>query len=170
MALRGQQAAERIAQGGLARMAHMQGAGRVGRDELEQHAPVRRGLGTEAHAGAQHLTDHGLLGGGLEAQIHKAGPSDFDRVNPLLHGGLRLQRRHQLGGQLTRVLFQRLGQLHGGRDGQITMAGLLGSLEGGRGGVLGGDADESSAQGIEQSLGGMNHAGDSRRPPEAAQP
>jgi hypothetical protein len=87
-------------------MAHVQRAGGVGRDELHHHLAAVGGLAAEACAGGQHLGHHGLLGGGLQAQVDEAGAGDLQRLHPALHGGLGLQRSTRAG-HLARVLLQR---------------------------------------------------------------
>jgi hypothetical protein len=83
-ALRGEQVADGVAQSGLAAMAHVQRAGRVGRDELDQHAFVARRLEAEARARLQHRAHDLLLGRRLEPDIDEAGAGDVDVRNPAL--------------------------------------------------------------------------------------
>ena len=51
---------------------------------------------------------------------------DVDRVHPLLERRGRQQGTAQGLGQLARVLFERLGQLHGGCTGKVAVAATLG--------------------------------------------
>jgi len=69
-ALGGEQVGQRIAERCLARVAHVQRAGRIGRDELHHDAPAGvRGRGAEAVALVQHLAHHRLLGAGGQPQV-----------------------------------------------------------------------------------------------------
>jgi len=146
LALRGEEVAQGIAQRALAAMADVQRAGGVGRDELDQHLAVGQGLAAELLALDQHLGHDGLLGLGLEAQVDEAGAGDLKAGHPLLDGGLLLQGVDQGLGKFTRVLLEGLGQLHGGRAGQVAVGGLLGGLEDGNVAAVG----DGDAQGIFQ--------------------
>ena len=63
------QVAQRITQSRLSAMAHMQGAGGVGRDKFHQQALAARGLLTKGVGCLQDLAHHLLLGLGLQAQV-----------------------------------------------------------------------------------------------------
>jgi hypothetical protein len=139
-------------------VAHVQRAGRVGGDELHQHAlgarrPAAKGVGI-----AQHLGHHRLLRSRLQAQIDEAGPGDLHVLHPALHCGLLAQLRNQRLRQLARVLLQRTRQRHGGRDGQIAVGGNLGRLEGtGEPGARS-HLCEHCLQCLQQLLLGLDHA------------
>ena len=111
-------------------MAHVQRAGRVGRDEFDQHALAVAGLVTKALARAQHLTHHFLLGSGLEADVQEAGACDFNRIHPALVGGGGLQRGLELFAQGAGVELEGLGQLHGSRAGKVAVGGDLRGFKG----------------------------------------
>jgi hypothetical protein len=75
-ALRGEQVGERIAERGLPRVAQVQRAGRVGRDELDHPLLVRvLALRAEALPFAQDLAHHLLLGAGAMRRLMKPGPA-----------------------------------------------------------------------------------------------
>ncbi len=84
-----------------------------------------------ARALAQHLAHHLLLGGGLQADVQKAGAGQLDRRHPALKGRRGLQRLLKLLAQRARVGLERLGQLHGGGAGEVAMRGLTGRFKGG---------------------------------------
>mmetsp|Transcript_20389 Transcript_20389/g.78156 ORF Transcript_20389/g.78156 Transcript_20389/m.78156 type:complete len:636 (-) Transcript_20389:435-2342(-) len=152
-----EQRAQRIAERRLARMAHMQRAGGVGRHELHHHMLAGRRALAEMGAGGQHLGHHRLLGGRLEADVDEARAGDLERLHPLLDRRLGLQRGDQPRGQFTRVGLERLGQLHRGRAGEIAMGGLLGGFKGCRGVRARGDGLQRVGECGEQRLLGLDH-------------
>ena len=126
-ALAGVELANRVAQGSLTAVAHVQRAGRVGRDKFDQHLLVcRNRLDAVALPGGQHLAHGLLLGFGLEPEVDEAGAGDLDRINPALVRRQGHQRGLQTFSELARVELERLGQLHGGRGGKVAMGGDLG--------------------------------------------
>ena len=130
LALGLEQVAQGITQRALTAVTHVQRAGGVGRDELDQHVAAVGGLPAELVAFSQHIGDDGLLSLGLEAQVDETGASDLDgELHPLLDSRLSFQRNDQGGGQLAGVLFEGLGQLHGRGHGQVAVGSLLGGLE-----------------------------------------
>ena len=129
MALGAEQRANRIAKRRLAGMAHMQWPRGVGRHKFDEHTATALGLLAKAHALGQHLGNHRLPRGILQAQVHEARAGNLNRLDPLLHSRLCIEQVNQLRGQFTGVLFECARQLHGHRDSQVAMAGLLGRLK-----------------------------------------
>ena len=124
-ALRFEQATHRVTERSLAAMANVQRAGRVGRDELNQHA--RRMVmapAAERSAGGEHLGDHRLLRRRRQRQIDEARPGDIDALDPTLNRRLALQGLDQRGSQLARIALVRLGELHRRGACEIAMGGL----------------------------------------------
>jgi hypothetical protein len=151
-ALRGEQVADRVAQSGLAPVADVQRAGRVGRDELDQHAFVARRLEAEARPRLQHRAHDLLLGRRLEPDVDEAGAGDVDVRNPALVSRQGQQGGTQSFGQLARVEPERLGQLHRGGAGEVAVGGHLGRLEGSLGASAGGELFQRVGQRREQFL------------------
>jgi hypothetical protein len=160
----GQQIANRVAQGGLAAMAHVQRASGVGRDEFDQHLVGLGGLLAKTFGRLQHFVNDGLLGRVFEADVDEARTGDFDGIDPALESGCRQQGNAQGFRQLSRVLFQGLGQLHGGCASQIAMGGDFGGFEDGTRTCAGLEFFELSGQGREQMLFGRKHGGILRGP------
>ena len=82
--------AERVANGSPTTMAHMQGAGGVGRDELDLRAQ------TIAHvdlapvvASLDNLAEDLVVGRGVEIEVDEAGASDLDLCNRAVLGQVR---------------------------------------------------------------------------------
>jgi hypothetical protein len=138
-------------------MAQVQRAGGVGRDEFAHQLAAMCRAQAELGAVGQHLGHHGLPRGRLQPQVDEAGAGDLQRVHPLRHRGLRLQRGHQGGGQFARVALLRLGQGHGRGDGEIAMRGLLGGFEGRAVGRTGRHLGHGVGKGGEQGLLGLDH-------------
>jgi hypothetical protein len=130
VALRHEQRGQRVAQRRLAAVAYVQRAGRVGRDEFDDDFLAGAGAGA-AVGGAlrQHGLDHGLLGGGADAQVDEARAGDFGRFDQALAGRVGQQRIDQPGGQFARVHFQLLGQLHGDVAGDVAVRRVAWSLQ-----------------------------------------
>jgi len=133
-------------------MAHVQRAGRVGRDELDQHLLAGGRLLAEGVAGGQHFAHDLLLGGGLEADVEKAGAGDLDGFDPLAESGGGEQRGAQLLGQFAGLAAQRFGELHGGGAGEIAMRCHLGRFERGFGAGAGREGFERVRERREQLL------------------
>jgi hypothetical protein len=72
-ALGGEQVADGVAHGGLAAMAHVQRAGGVGGDELDQHLLAARGWQPNFAAPAPRTTS--CLAAGLRRMFRKPGPA-----------------------------------------------------------------------------------------------
>src|SRR5690606_18125568 len=73
------EAADRVAQRGLARVAHVQRAGGIGRDELDHDLFA---VARAAAVGPALFADgrqHGLTGARRDAEIDEAGPGDLGR-------------------------------------------------------------------------------------------
>ena len=159
--LGGEEAAHRIAQRRLARVAQVQRAGGVGGNEFDQYTLAVGRLQAEALACLQHLGHHRLLGGGRQTQVDEAGAGDFERADPALHRGLALQGRDELLGHRARVALGGARHRHRGGNRQVAMRGLLGRLEGEREAVPGSRLLGGLAQGVEQRLLGLDHGDDS---------
>ena len=149
-------------------MAEVQRAGRVGRDELDQHPVGPRGLAAEAVPLANDLGDDRLLGGRRQPQVDEAGAGDLERVDPALHGRLALQRVDQRRGEFARILLQRLGERHRGGAGQVAVRGLLGRFEHRRERRIGCDLGDGRAQRVDELLFGLDHGSILRGTPGAA--
>jgi len=152
VALAGEQVADGIAQCGLAAMADMQRAGRVGRHEFDQHAHPRGRLLPVMRAGFQHLAHDLLLGLRREADVEETGTGDVDAFDPALVGRRGEQGQAQFLTELTRIFLERLGQLHGRGAGEIAVRSDLGRFEGGLGAGAGLDRIEHIGQHGEQVL------------------
>ena len=156
------QVAHRVAQRRLPAVAHVQRAGRVGRDELHHHLPAVGRLRAEGLAGLQHLAHHRLLGRSRQAQVDEARAGDLESLHPVVHLGLAAQGLDQRLGHFTGVLLQRSRQGHGAGDGQIAVRGLAWGFERGFERGVWGYFGERRAQRHEQRLAGLFHEGDSR--------
>ncbi len=85
MALRQEQRRHRVAQRGLAAVADVQRAGRVGRDEFDDHVVAgAAGAAAEGRALFEHAARDRLLGAGGHAQVDEAGAGDVGRVDQAL--------------------------------------------------------------------------------------
>ncbi len=156
-ALGAEEVADRIAQGRLAAVAHVQRPRGIGGDELDQHALAVVLLVAEPVAGGQHLAHDLLLGGGFEADVQEAGAGDLDGIGPACEGRRGLQRGLELFAQRARVELERLGQLHGGGAGEIAVRGHLGGFEGGAPGRAGREFFQLAGERREQFLFGGEH-------------
>jgi hypothetical protein len=119
-----------IAQRGLAAVADVQRAGRVGRDEFDDH--MMAGAGIAAAVGLALLQDgarHRLLGGVGQAQVDEARTRDLGRGDQALGLRIGLQGGDQAGGQLARIGLQRLGQLHRDIAGDVAVGRVARALE-----------------------------------------
>ena len=124
--LGGEDAAERIANGGPAGVAEVQRAGGVGRDELEVDPGAdHRGAVAVPVAVGQHGRDHRTSGRGGEPHVEEAGPGHLDGVHPVGRG----QRRRQPASQLARVHPDRLGHLQGEVRRVVAVLGVAGPLD-----------------------------------------
>ena len=86
-------------------MTHMQRAGRVGRDELNNYFPGGSWFDTKLRTGLQHFAHGFLLCGSFELDVDEAWPGNFNRFNPRLVGRISQQNGFQVVGNLARVLF-----------------------------------------------------------------
>ena len=128
-ALGGQQPAERVADGGPAGAADVDGPGRVGGDELQVDVLALERLGVAVvGAGGEDVVDDDALGGGLDAQVDEAGTCDVGGGDAVLLG----QRVGQPAGQLTRVGADLLAQLKGQVGGVVAVFGVARALDGDR--------------------------------------
>ena len=127
------QITNRITQSGLAAVADVERACGVGGYEFHQKALAVFFLVAKACFGRQNFANGLLFGGGLEANVDKAGAGDLNVLNPLLKHRRGQQGFAQLFAELAGVALQRLGQLHGCRNRKVTMRGDLGRFKGGFG-------------------------------------
>ncbi|MNS54903.1 hypothetical protein D3C72_877210 [compost metagenome] len=165
-ALPRQQVGQRIAQRGLAAVADVQRAGRVGGDELHQHLAVHAAL-TRAVVVAlgQHRAQHLGLGRGRHAQVDEAGARDLHGLDQALRARVGLHRGDDALRQLARVALERARDLHGDVAGKVAVGGHLGPLEGdgGQGGIGRGErAHRISERG--GKIGGLNRQHGCRKP------
>ena len=156
-ALRGQQVANGITQGGLPPVPDVQRAGGVGRHKFHHQFLSRGRLHAVLLLRRQHFADDLLFGFGLEANVQKAGACNFNGMYPLLVSGLCLQCGLELFAQCARVLLERLGQLHGGIGGPIAVLGLFGGFECGFFACTGTEFFQLGGQGGEQILFDLLH-------------
>ena len=126
-ALRGEQASERVADGGPPGAADVDGSGRVGGDELEVDVlALERVRVAVVEAGIDDVVDDDALGGRLDAQVDEAGACDVGGRDAVLLG----QGRGQPAGQLTRVGTDLLAELKGDVGGVIAVFGIARALDG----------------------------------------
>ena len=128
-ALRGKQVADGIAQGSLTAMTHMQRPCRVGRHKLHHHALAIGRLPAKGLACMEHLADHLLPGRRQQADVQEARASNFDGLHPACECRRGQQSVAQGLRQLSRVLLERLGQLHGSSAGQVAVGRHLGRFK-----------------------------------------
>ena len=158
-----EQVANGVAQRRLAAVANVQRARWISGNKLHQHAVTGVGLLAKRRGLRQHLAHDLLLGLGLEFDIDKAGTGNVNGRHPALKRRGRQQLGAQVFGQLTRVELERLGQLHGGGGGQVTMGGDLGRLKSGFGTRAGKEFFQGLRQGFEQFNFYRQHAADFTR-------
>ena len=123
------QIADGVAQGRLTAVANVQRASGVGRHKLHQKAFAVGALVAKVCALAQHFAHDLLLGRRLQTNIDKPWSGYFHGIHPGHKGRLRQHIGTQGVCQLTRVQLEWLGQLHGGRGGEVPVCGDLGRLE-----------------------------------------
>ncbi|MNQ66437.1 hypothetical protein D3C85_809290 [compost metagenome] len=123
------QAAQGVAQRGLAGVAHVQRAGGIGRDELDQDLLAAARGAAERGALLGHGRDDGLAGGGGDAQVDEAGAGHFRAFDQRGRIGVRQQRAHDGLGQFAGVAAGGLGQLHGHVGGDVAVRGNLRALQ-----------------------------------------
>jgi hypothetical protein len=133
-------------------VADVQRAGRVGRDELDQHAFVARRLEAEARPRLQHRAHDLLLGRRLEPHVDEAGAGDVDVRNPALVSRQGQQGGTQGFGHLARVQLEGFGELHRGGGCEVPVRGHLGGFEGSLGASAGGELFQRVGQRREQFL------------------
>ena len=124
--LRGEQARDRVADGRTAAVPDMQRAGGIGRHEFDDHlfaAAARRAA--VAIAFVQNPRHDRLPRGVGDEQVDESRAGDFGAREQRRSG----QRRHQVGRQLARIAFKRLGELQRRVGRIIAMPGLLRPLE-----------------------------------------
>jgi hypothetical protein len=121
-----QDAGERVADGGPAGAAEVDGPGRVGGDELEVDDLV--GAGVVGAVGRARLDDRlreGAGGGGIQPDVDEAGPGDLDRRDAVGRG----ERVGDLLRELARVRPTTLPSLSGvGRP--VAVVAVARALEG----------------------------------------
>ncbi len=106
-------------------MADMQGAGGVGRDELDQDFAARSGIVAAVFfARRENFGHHRLKRVGNEEKVDEPRPRDFDFGNEL--------RGRQVFNQgfshRARRFAQRLGQCHGEITGEVAELAILGGV------------------------------------------
>ncbi len=102
-ALRLQQVADAVAERGVAAVAHVQRAGRVGRHELHHHA-LRRAAARWPNASAAASTSRTTrcLRFGRQPQVDEAGAGDLERLDPALHRGFGAAARRPASAAMSR--------------------------------------------------------------------
>ena len=81
MPVKGQHARQGIAVGGIARVAHVHRAGRIGRDELNQDAlRLARSARAEVLARGEHLGERARQPGVRQEQVHEARAGDLEAL------------------------------------------------------------------------------------------
>ena len=104
-----EQGRDRVAQRGLAAVAHVQGAGGVCRNELDQDGPAPSGFGSAvARAGGMHRGQRIELGRRFKAQIDESRTGKFRLVQPGRGG----QPGDQRLSELARIALQLARELH----------------------------------------------------------
>ncbi|MNM75754.1 hypothetical protein D3C81_875500 [compost metagenome] len=165
-ALPRQQVGERVAQRRLAAVAHVQRAGRVGRDELDQHLAMHAALACAVVVAlGQHRAQHLGLGGGGQAQVDEAGTGDLHGLDQALRARIGLHRGDDALRQLARVALERARDLHGDVAGKVAVGGRLGPLErdGGQGGIGRGERTHGVGE-RGGEIGGLNRQHGCRKP------
>ena len=160
-ALRRQQPAQRVADGGPAGAADMDRPGRVGRDELQVDLVSGLGVGVAVGvAGVDDVVDDDALRRRVQAQIDETGSGHLRRGDAVGPG----QRLGQPSGQLARVDADLLAELQRQVAGVIAVLGVARPLDGDhrrqRGGVERMLGQHRGRGGLEQlgQVGGV-HAG-----------
>jgi len=130
-----EQVAERRAVGGEAAVAHVHGAGGIGRDEFDHDLAAAAHLAAAVRLAQRgHRPEFGEPGVFRQAEIDEAGAGDFRAGDQAVHGqGLDNRLR-----QVARVLAGGLGQAHGNVAGEVAVQGVARALDhhlGGIGGV-----------------------------------
>src|SRR5690606_36600754 len=142
-----------------AAVAHVQRAGRVGRDVFHAGgAALAGGVAAVLGAVAQHAGDLALPRARGQVEVDEARPGDL-HPGDVVAGGEGLDQRL---GQRARVGARGLGQQHRRVGGEVAMLAGLGALDhevgrGGVGGQLAGDAqgfDTLADQGLQEDLHG----------------
>jgi LemA protein len=114
----------------LARVAHVQRPGGIGRDELDHHAaPGPARAAAEAGAGVQRARDDRAARSGRQAQVDEAGAGDLGGGHELARGRIPRERVADGLRDLARRLLQRARQLQRHVAGEVAVGGLLGPLE-----------------------------------------
>jgi hypothetical protein len=142
-----QQVRDRGAVGRASAMADMQGAVRIGRDELHLHRLARLGRCVAvAFALLEHATQGAEPARLVEVEIDEAGTGDLDL-------GQMLRARHRLGERLrqfARLASGELGQQQGHVGGVVAMFAALGAFDD-EGGLSFGRQDAGALE-VEQRL------------------
>ena len=139
-------------------MTHMQRTCRVGRHKLHHHALAIGRLLAEAFASLQHLVDDLLFGRCQQPDVQEAGTGNFDGLHPACECRRGQQSAAQGLRQLSRVLLEGLGQLHGGGAGQIAVGRHLGRFKTGLAPASGRQPVQLGRERGEQFLFGEEHA------------
>ncbi len=111
-------------------MADVQGAGRVGRDELDLHALALRGpRAAELRTVGEHAVHDGRARLRREPRIDEAGARHFQRRKGRARRQLALHRVQQLLGDLARLALERTRELHGNVAGIVAVLRVARALE-----------------------------------------
>ena len=129
MTLGCEQIANRVAEGSLSAVTHMQGARRVGGYKLHQYFLLRGRLLAEPLARCKDFAHDGLFGLRIEPQVDEAGAGDLHGLHPSGHRGLGIECGHQVLCDFARIFLLRFGQWHRSRTGQIPMGRLFRQFE-----------------------------------------
>ncbi len=114
----------------MAPVAHVQRAGRIGRDEFEDHFLAGAGGGAaKLLALGQHGMHHGLLARCRHAQIDEAGSGDIGALDDALGGAVGQHRGHNALGQFAWIHLELLGQLHSDIAGHVAVGWIARALE-----------------------------------------
>ncbi len=126
VALRFEERGERIAERGLATMAHVQRAGGVRRDELDHHLLRIEGLAPAVRGAFREHARHGFLPGLWgEAKVDEARARNLHAVHVRVGG----QCGREFRGELARAGAQALGELECDVAGEIAVRRLAWALD-----------------------------------------
>ena len=121
-----EQAAQAVADDGIAAVAHVQRAGRIGGDEFHAHGLAGAvGIAAVGVALGQDAAHFGVIGVGGEEEVDEAGAGDLD----LVHQRVCRQRGDQFLGQLARFGARRFGQQQRHVAGEIAVVAVARPLD-----------------------------------------
>ena len=132
VSLRLQQPRQRVADGGAATVTDVQRTGGIGRNEFDHDRGASTGpVVTELVGFGEHAQDDRAPRRARQENVDEPRAGDLGAIDPRR----RLERCHQLRGELARVLPERARQLQRDACRIITVCSLLGALERDRGNV-----------------------------------